>query len=220
MGSLYAWAIHPRAGLNDPCGSTQNILGFCCWGQRRKKKEQKRKLKGGQFVLEFYTFCVVIVCVSIPHISELKEQRGWGIKGSSPKGKESPARHNTLNPCTPWISHQSTLQLIDWIHKPLPGNNHRFLSDSVFQHSGWEGFETEKFQFPGRRAEDVTLQVARVRIPSQCSDSRLGLQQAGVSMRNSGCSPLDKWEKSRRASHPTHRPEGGLLAFTGKACRE
>lgn len=76
MGSLYAWAIHPRAGLNDPCGSTQNILGFCCWGQRRKKKEQKRKLKGGQFVLEFYTFCVVIVCVSIPHISELKEQRG------------------------------------------------------------------------------------------------------------------------------------------------
>lgn len=49
--------------------------------------------------------------------------------------------------------------------KSLPGNNHRSPSDSVFQHSGWEGFETYKFQFPGRRAEDMTLQVG------QCEDS-------------------------------------------------
>lgn len=116
------------------------------------------------------------------------KRKGKPCRSQHPESMNIPPEHTPADP------------LAD---KSFPGNNHRLPSDSVFQHSGWEGFETYKFQFPGRRAEDTTLQVASVRIPSQCSDCRQGLQQAGVTMRNSGCSP---WRNVRREGEDPIQP--------------
>lgn len=175
--------------------------------KKRSKKNQRKKLKICNRIL--YILCGHCVFLNTSYFRTKGTKRVKNYR-QYPKRKGNPESIHTVN-IPP--EHSPVDPLAD---KSLPGNNVRFPFASVFQHSAWEGFGTYTFQFPDRRAEDMTLQAARVRIPSQCSDSRLGLQQAGVRMRNSGDSP---WRNVRRIGEYPIQPRV-LLAFTGKACRE
>lgn len=193
--------------------------GILLLGPRKKKKRSKKRLQTGQ-VASIILYILHGPCVFLNTSYFRTEGRKRTRTGNTPKGKGSPACHNTLNAYTPWISHQSTLQLIHWqtnlslgIITDLP----QTLFSSIQAEKGLEHLNSS---FLEEELRTWPCRSASVRIPSKCSDSRLGLQQAGVGMRNQWLFPLEKCEKRRRGSHPTHRPGAALLAFTGKACRE
>lgn len=163
-------------------------------GAKEGKKRSKKRLQTGQ-VASIILYILHGPCVFLNTSYFRTEGRKRTRTGNTPKGKGSPACHNTLNAYTPWISHQSTLQLIHWqtnlslgIITDLP----QTLFSSIQAEKGLKYINSS---FLAEELRTWPCRSASVRIPSKCSDSRLGLQQAGVRMRNQWLFPLEKCKR-------------------------